>query len=106
MADVKFRFLPEVRPNPGPWAAQLALLRGVFGDECKTAKPVELMPRLLHAWRVRVSAWARNGWDPARGKGLQWLRNCPPFGHGVAVEGPPRELRPCHLNHVCPWCWF
>ena len=105
MADVTFRFLPERRPNPGPWAAQLAALRGVFGDECKTAKPFELMPRLVRAWRVQVSRWRRSGWDPAQGKNFQWLRNCPPFGHGVEVDGPPRELRPCHLNHVCPHCW-
>lgn len=90
-------------PDPGAWAARIALVRGLYTRKARKAHPpVDLLARTLTLWRLRLAQLRRLEWPRLDGVNFQYTRNCPPFPG--PVEGPP-GFRRCRLRQFCPWCY-
>lgn len=91
-------------------ALRMAVFTPLFGKDwieagCSKARAkdcaVDHLHKLRTLWRARLGELREAGWPPVQdGKGLQFLRNCPPFGCHTG-----KAAYPCRRRQVCPFCY-
>lgn len=97
--------------DPMPYVGLVACREAVLKPILKGVKKKQLLKlpleqqheSLQRFWRLRVAKLGQEGWKRAQpGDGLQYLRNCPPFG---VSYGPENRSRRCRCRRVCPNCY-
>ena len=105
MVDEDFHY------DPMPYVGLVACREAVLKPILKGIKKKQLLKlplekqheSLQRFWRLRAAKLGHEGWVRAQaGTGLQYLRNCPPFG---VSYGSTDRSRKCSCRRVCPNCY-
>jgi len=105
MVDTPFTYKPM--PYVGLEAAREAVLKPILKGirkEKALKRPLDEQHAMLQKlWRLRALVLGEHNWSRAEhGRGLQYLRNCPPFG---VHYGERSRARHCGAVKVCPNCF-
>jgi hypothetical protein len=105
MVDEEFRY------DPMPYVGLVACREAVLKPILKGVKKKKLLKlplerqheSLQRFWRLRATKLGHAGWVRGQaGTGLQYLRNCPPFG---VSYGTSNRARKCNCRRICPSCY-
>jgi hypothetical protein len=106
MSDLKFDYTPLMYATMEASRASVLrpILKGIKKEKALKRNLEGQHELLQQMWRLRVVKLGEKGWSRAAPKnGLQYLRNCPPFG--VRFGERFGFAHRCDCRRVCPNCF-